>query len=587
MSVLRYNGITLDIVKTLNYERRPVYDGCCYLYTIHKVLVEAVVSPAATSYDFTHETTLQAGVNAPPAAVNIKNGFVPGGIPTSQGAKATADFATANNANNSDVAIRHLLLQKRGRLVYTAGERVSALNPNIPFTTFRGGAQTSLILDMPSIVGPKVPPPDRRPAVANVDPDAAPDVPIMFDELTASEPEFVGTWGGITADYVCDCTDGPTPFAYDVIRIDGMGTFKIRYGIQCAINEARFFFNRPPVMLSHLWRADVDVNTDGFSTRVISGKVVFRRDVLEQQGVRPDDFRSLVVHPLCDNMKRESLRISQLEDGNTLRYEIVDREYSHRIGYPNIMRVEAFARIGMRRHGVERVATEIGAIALDATIDTLQGNIFGIVKNLYNILPSSYLDAVVRLWGNNLTTLRYLRNAGIRILANRLGDVTTNLNTIIVDEGYDWVGKYVELHWNIEMSGVIGALDVLNLRNLSKDPQAPNLNAQVYDRVRDDSTIETGNLLGGVGGVAGGVGNIFLAPQLANGFPILDAQLAIPKEGRGFITYMKNNQIVSEDPNKGTWWGACVAQVFYDSSFNPAPPPANQPIVGNFKTLAY
>jgi hypothetical protein len=559
VSVLRYNGIQLEIVRVVSYERRPVFDGFAYQYTRHVVTVDAVFAPGATSYDFTPDATSQAGVD-PPEPFDPES--APGGGPTAQGARPTNSYETALNANLTDRAVRHLLMQPRARLVVTAGGPESGPDPYRAYPTFRGGAQASVILDVPERTG-KAPPPPL--AAGNPGGDV-----VEADEIQG-DPDPAGHWGGEAYAYVCDATGGPRPLACDVRRVDGTGTFRVRYSIQADVHEASFFYNRPPVMLSHVWSMDLDVDAEGFATRTVSGRAVFRRDVLEQQSVRPDDFRSLLVHPLVRGMKRESLKVSQLEDGNTLRYQIVDREFTHRILYPNVMRVEAFCRLGVRRTSAERAAVTVTAAVAAAAARNLAGAV-------YNILPTAYVDAVVRLWGNQLSTLRSLRDMGTRILLNRLGDVTRSQHSIAADEGYDWAGRYVELHWRIELSGITGAADVTGLARLANDPVVLNAlpdprKMKNFARVLDDSTVENN---------ADGKAPAY-APFRSR---ILDAELGAVREGRGFRTLMQAGQITGEDYNKGTYFGAVVAQLFADSAANPPVPPAVE-AVRNLKQTFY
>jgi hypothetical protein len=49
---------------------------------------------------------------------------------------------------------------------------------------------------------------------------------------------------------------------------------------------------------------------------------------------------------------------------------------------------------------------------------------------------------------------------------------------------------------------------------------------------------------------------------------------------------VENGRIVGEDANKGTYFGAVVAQLFHDSSTNPPLPPF-MPTVMNLDTTAY
>jgi hypothetical protein len=621
VSMIQYNGIALEIVKTLSYRREPVYSGFCYLYTRHTVKVQAVFAPGATSYDFSNgQRTLQAGVNPPGIPVVGGLPVIPGiGMPTkNQGAVPDNGqfFGNVNVGNLTDRAIRHLLMQKRARLLYTAGgpeteELTPAQRGNAyqAQKTFRAGnlQQATIILDMPTCAQPTNNPTPQEVDGGLFEFDAgAQEEPVVPSAQLPSpfalpNPQPIGEWGGQTVDYVVDCTDGPTPLDCNVWRIDGTGTFRVDFTIQTDVNEARFFFNRPPIMLSHTWSMDIEVDVDGFSTRTIDGKAIFRRDVLEQQQVRPDDFRGLLVHPIDYNTQRLTLRVSQLEDGNTLRYQIVDKEFSHRVQFPNVQRVEAFARIGMNRPSnyEQIVGKALFAVEALSAINPFggHGSIVSAAQHLVNVLPTSYVDAVVRLWGNNTTSLVYLRNCGLRILNSRFSAIGTMNNTLTVDEGYDWVGRYVELHWRITLStlaaavlllnqaidGFNGVRDNINLIPGMNVPQVPKIkladgaptpapkdwNKIIFNRIRYTSTVEENILLGRLVRV-----------------PLLDGNPMVHRPHKGFATYMDDEGNPYEADDQGTYFGACVAQMFHDTSVNPWPTPGPSP-TGNFNALAY
>ncbi len=48
--IVKYNGITLRVTRLLELSADPILDGPTYLYTRHKIAVEAVFSPGATEY---------------------------------------------------------------------------------------------------------------------------------------------------------------------------------------------------------------------------------------------------------------------------------------------------------------------------------------------------------------------------------------------------------------------------------------------------------------------------------------------------------------------------------------------------------
>ncbi len=583
MSELRYNGITLKVVRCHSYNREPIYDGFTYLYTRHTISVEAVFSPSTTSVDFSNQPQdpPQSGVNPPPPGVLGPGGAV-GGLPTSRGTKTTSGGSDDNNGNLTDRAVRHLLEQKRGRLVFTAGASGTASSPYQAHPTFRGGAQASILLDVPETLPANARGVFKDP---NFNPEFIPDPegdtsdPLLTDDARR-------TLGSIpwNTNYVVDCTDGPTPLKCDIWRIDGTGTLRISYAIRADINESRFFFNKPPILLSHNWSMSTDIGEQGLAVRIIRGRAIFRRDVLEMQIVTPESYRGLLVHPIPENMVRESLVVTQEEDGNSLSYQSLDREMTHRNGAPNVTKIEAQGRIGMRRGSLWKTGAQLTIAGLSIAGGALTGNLSNIATGVLNILPRAYIDATVKVWGNNKTKQAYLRNVGQRILVNRLGDVTDAQNTYIVEENYDWAGRFVEIHWHIELAGILAAADIANLDQLITQAKnvadGANLFIDVQRRrlnnMSVDSTVETN-----ADGQA--------ALPFPKGFVYLDGRLhPQPKPGRGFQTYLDaaGNTIVGEDGNKGTYLNANLAQSFFDSSACPPAPPGTFPL-DNIQSLEY
>jgi hypothetical protein len=117
MSTLFYNGITLELVKTLGYQRRFEMDGHAYLWTRHRLVVQGVYNPRATSY----------------------SGPDPGAPAATPGCAPPC----------TDAAIRHRLSQPQKKLIYSAAPAPAAtvaLPPGSP-----------VVLDCPPSLDPNAP----------------------------------------------------------------------------------------------------------------------------------------------------------------------------------------------------------------------------------------------------------------------------------------------------------------------------------------------------------------------------------------------------------------------------------------------
>lgn len=124
MSTLHYNGVEIDVVKTLSYDRQHVFDGPAYLWTRHRIHVVGIFNPAATSYSFA-------------------------GLP------ANVFKSPGNNPAFTDNLIRHLLAQPRRKLVYTMAPKDEFGNPAIFKDDYSG--RSLVILDCPPSPDPAAP----------------------------------------------------------------------------------------------------------------------------------------------------------------------------------------------------------------------------------------------------------------------------------------------------------------------------------------------------------------------------------------------------------------------------------------------
>jgi hypothetical protein len=102
MSFITYNGITMQLVRTLRFEQEAVYDEdqTTYLWTRFLLEADCIYNPAATSYSVTNPPT-----------------------------------ATPVDAPVTDVAIRHYLKVPRKQLVFTVGPYTLLSSPLASYVT--------------------------------------------------------------------------------------------------------------------------------------------------------------------------------------------------------------------------------------------------------------------------------------------------------------------------------------------------------------------------------------------------------------------------------------------------------------------
>lgn len=128
-----------------------------------------------------------------------------------------------------------------------------------------------------------------------------------------------------------DANNGPNPISFDVDTILGQQTILATFTIETWLNEC---YGRPgappPILISHSYEMEEDIDEDYFSTRHISGRATFRTDFLrlftapDGTPIRPDDYRPSIFHPVPDTYQRTHVNVKATGDGTSLVYRITD-----------------------------------------------------------------------------------------------------------------------------------------------------------------------------------------------------------------------------------------------------------------------
>lgn len=551
MSAIYYGGLKIQVVETQRWDRTPIYQaGWAYKYTRHVLRVRGIIDPSTTSY-------VPAG----------------GGIPV---------FQRGVQGNQTDRLIRQFLMQPRLQLVFAVGEILANGTPTNVIDR-NGGIQNSLALACP--FGP------------SGGTEAAIRTPVINPVLTTvpggSKPSSQQGKSGL---YITDCNNGPIPLSCNVWRIVGTSNYGVEFEIQCDTNEWTTFFSKPPILLAQTWESNIEIDGDnGLSTRTINGEATFRRDVLEQQQVRPDDFRAILMHPIPPGFRRARLFVGQLDDGCTLKYRIIDQETDRGEYHRNIQRVQAWCEVGFDYVNVfgaaghftslvggwgqrgANISTRIlgaGGKAAGA-IGALAGVGAAVTATALAIMPSSSIRAVVRTHGNKRATIKYLRNVAERILFLRLGQPNFAFHSVVQHERYTWAGsRTAEVSWDIKISGPVNAYNALfkfDLPNQPVDGEGVGgaLFRQMFPNARELNTVE----------VAGNNDDI------AAGTLVLDGRTGPQAVLKGFTATVGAG--ASEGRNFGSYLQAAAAQALWFSTINPPAPPAPDPVNQQKTTLQY
>lgn len=262
--------------------------------------------------------------------------------------------------------------------------------------------------------------------------------------------------------YETDADNGPTPISFDILEIQGISTFLVRYRIECRVNECTG--GSRPIILSHRWQTRLEIDQDHFSTRIVQGVAVFRGDEVRSQNVNVDQFRRDLFHPIGQNMQRENVVVDVLSGGNAVQYSFVDREKAFNLGVNSVAtRVEMFQSGGVYQPDVAATTTShiIGELqrGVDRNLQaaagstTPQGGAFvavGLANAVFasavslakSILPRYFAHIVVRAWGNRNSKKSDLRRLAIGTALSKVGGPSLLYATeaVLTEES---TGKYV------------------------------------------------------------------------------------------------------------------------------------------------
>ena len=229
--------------------------------------------------------------------------------------------------------------------------------------------------------------------------------------------------------FVCDARNGPNPLSVQVTEIRGTKTAVVHFEIECWVNDVNVS-NRNP-LLSHRWESAEEIDSLFYSTRTITGRAVFRADVLRDDAVRaalqPDDFRVGLFHPIPSRFQRKRINVTEASDGLSVQYTVVDKQQPVNLGLNS-----PIARIkGTWRSGFDHT-------------------------NAKGWYPKAFVSATVQLWGVPDATRQQLLDAAAKVMAAYR--LTPQANTgakwyYKADYTVDMIDKYAEFTVGVFMGG--------------------------------------------------------------------------------------------------------------------------------------
>jgi hypothetical protein len=247
MSLLYYRGIQLQVCRFLTgCERAPIYDGPTYLYTRWRIHCQCLYNPQGTSYDF--------------PVVADRPG--PGG-----------PIVSPMLPPQTDQAIRHRLMARRGQLVLGVGNNAWLVSPQQGFTVDSANGPTPLYCNVRKGPGGR---------------------------------SFIVEYGIETCLRECNLESSTYPSIF----------LSHRWEMEHRLDDD-FFTTR-------IIRGHVIFDT----ARLQQGGTA-----LGQQVLIPDQYRGAFFHPIPMNCQRSIPVIRQHADGNSVEYVIEDEEQSVNLGF--------------------------------------------------------------------------------------------------------------------------------------------------------------------------------------------------------------------------------------------------------------
>lgn len=356
MSMFSYRRVILAAPKLLNYRVDPVHAGNQYVSSRHAITIRGVLNPALNSYTFAESTH---------SPVRVKGFFGP------------VTWAS----------VRNELVLPRGRMIFEAAgftalispPTVQPVSPDVPATARAGAAAAQVggllagpggqilqavagLLNTVDLAATAL---ERSEVFAVCDVNNGPvvnDIRVtenIGDKTWVVEATFV-TWLRETAPQKRRLTNPASEHDIDT-------NFNEKGGITRQGNFEKFGGIRPhPVppripptphyvhspLAAHEWDMAHRVDQDFFTTRIINGRCVFRRDILETNKIIPDALRYWLGHPIPQGMMRLGVNVRQMADGVTYQYEIIDRDRCLRFD-PNVFtRVECSYTTDVTEKGI-------------------------------------------------------------------------------------------------------------------------------------------------------------------------------------------------------------------------------------------
>lgn len=187
-------------------------------------------------------------------------------------------------------------------------------------------------------------------------------------------PQVQAGTTGVGSFYATDSRNGPLPVRPVFSKFSGTKSVYMVWEVETWVSELFPYSNKTaadePVLLSHRWSEEQIVDSELLTTRTISGRVVFAKNVLTRKGYYADDFRVWLLRVIPNNTQRQQVRVKVASDGCTCDYTTVDKSTHENLGINSS--VVSFDAVITKGFNVEAGLLSVPLNTLDLQI-TLRG----------------------------------------------------------------------------------------------------------------------------------------------------------------------------------------------------------------------
>ncbi len=271
--------------------------------------------------------------------------------------------------------------------------------------------------------------------------------PVMFDDVRVENPTV-------------DCTVGPVPLACNVEAVHGSKSLIVRFVIRTWLNE---YTPKQSGLQSHRWNETDYIDELHYTTRVMEGTAIFRKDYVTAEDLRPDDMRVLFNHPVPLNFQRQSIRITSIEqEGTMISYEIIDQETPVNLNSMPFVRVAGQYNHMYTRGDNFRIQGP-GKTTASGFAGLAQGGLQFVANNAAAYINSNGRQDSIQLfaWGNRLASNKDIISKLASIASTYIG--TGGLFNMAflgtINWGFDVANRYAWFSHSRQLSGALGGIN--------------------------------------------------------------------------------------------------------------------------------